>query len=177
MASTTVDPEVISPGEVPMVGEERWQEIHRLFYKAHVPIMEIARRLELDRKTVRRCLRQSRWKPYSRPARPDTLLVDHADYLRRRAPEVHYSARFLFQEFRLLRGYRGSYETVRLFVPPLRAACLAAERATVRFETPPGMQSQIDWRQARVYFRHRPVALHVFVLTLGFSRRSFYEPS
>jgi hypothetical protein len=28
-ASTTVDPEVIPPGEVPMDGEERWQEIHR----------------------------------------------------------------------------------------------------------------------------------------------------
>lgn len=26
-----------------------------------------------------------------------------------------------------------------------------------------------------MYFRTRPVALHVFVLTLGFSRRSFYQ--
>src|SRR5262245_46656264 len=175
-ASTTVDPEVISLGEVPMVGEERWQEIHRLFHTAHVPIMEIARRLELDRKTVRRCLRQTQWEPYARPTRPDTLLASHADYLRRRASEVHYSAQILFQELRLLRGYQGSYETVRLFIQPLRAACLAAERATVRFETPPGLQSQIDWGQARVAFRHRSVALHVFVLTLGFSRRSFYEP-
>ena len=59
---------------------------------------------------------------------------------------------------------------------PLRAAEHAAERATVRFETPPGRQSQIDWGQARVQFRHRPVALHVFVLTLGYCRRSFFEP-
>jgi transposase len=175
-ASTTVDPEVISLGEVPMVGEERWQEIHWLFDKAHVPIMEIARRLELDRKTIRRCLRQSQWEPYSRPRRPDTLLASHADYLCRRAAEVHYSAQILFQELRLLRGYQGSYETVRLFVQPLRGACLAAERATVRFETPPGLQSQIDWGQARVSLGQRLVALHVFVLTLGFSRRSFYEP-
>ena len=68
-ASATVVPEVISLGEAPMVGEERWQEIHRLFREAQVPIMEIARRLELDRKTVRRCLRQARWEPYRRPPR------------------------------------------------------------------------------------------------------------
>src|SRR4029453_4480947 len=40
----------------------------------------------------------------------------------------------------------------------------------------PGQQSQIDWGQARVYFRTRPVTLHVFILTLGYSRRSFHEP-
>ena len=63
------------------------------------------------------------------------------------------------------RGYRGSYETVKRFVRPLRAVEEAAERATVRFETPPGRQSQIDWGQARIYFRSRPVALLVFILT------------
>jgi hypothetical protein len=41
--------------------------------------------------------------------------------------------------------YQGSYETVKRFVRPLRAAEQAAERAAVRFETPPGQQSQIDW--------------------------------
>ena len=44
-----------------------------------------------------------------------------------------------------------------------------------RFETPPGGQSQIDWGQARLYFRAHPVELHIFVLTLGFSRRGFYR--
>src|SRR5439155_9507971 len=97
-------------------------------------------------------------------------------FLRTRAPEVQYSARILFQELRRARGYRGSYETVKRFVRPLRAAEQAAERATVRFETPPGQQSQIDWGQAQIHFRHRPVILHVFILTLGYSRRSFHEP-
>jgi hypothetical protein len=58
----------------------------------------------------------------------------------------------------------------------LRTAEQAAERATVRFETGPGQQSQIDWGQARIHFRSRPVILHVFILTLGYSRRSFHEP-
>ncbi|MFA5028808.1 MAG: IS21 family transposase, partial [Candidatus Methylomirabilota bacterium] len=49
-----------------------------------------------------------------------------------------------------------------------------AARATVRFETPPGLQSQIDWGQALVPFRAGRAVRHFFVLTLGYSRRSFY---
>jgi hypothetical protein len=46
----------------------------------------------------------------------------------------------------------------------------------VRFETPPGQQSQIDWGVARVPFRRQAAVRHIFVLTLGFSRRGFYQP-
>jgi transposase len=162
------------PGEVGMVRQDRWEEIHRLA-KERVALAEIARRLELDRKTVRRCLRQTSWQAYRRATRPDTLLATHAEFLRERAPQVRYSARILFQELRGAHRYAGSYETVKLFVRPLRAEQALEGLTQRRFETPPGAQSQIDWGQARVHFRARPVALHVFVLTLGFSRRSFYQ--
>jgi len=159
-----------------MVGEDRWQEIRRLHHDDHVPIAEISRRLDLDRKTVRRCLRQDAWQPYERPARTDTLLAEHAEFLRERAPQVGYSAQVLWQELRG-RGFAGSYQTVKRFVRPLRAVEALAERATVRFETAPGHQSQVDWGAARVHFRHQPVLLHFFVLTLGYSRRHYMEPA
>ena len=73
-----------------------------------MPIAELARRFELDRKTVRRCLRETAWRPYQRPASAETLLTTHAEYLRIRAPKVRYSAQILFQELRQ-QGYRGSY--------------------------------------------------------------------
>jgi transposase len=170
----SVPPRLAEPGEVAMVRQDRWEEIHRLAGEG-VTIAEIARRLELDRKTVRRCLRQARWQAYQRDARTNTILAKHADLLRKRAPEVRYSARILFQELCRDHGYSGSYETVKLFVRPLRAEGAVDELTQRRFETPPGAQSQIDWGQARVAFRARPVELHVFVLTLGFSRRSFYQ--
>src|SRR5438034_5753895 len=172
--TASIGPEVTPRQEVPMVRQERWEEIRRLWVRDRVPVAEIARRLDLDRKTIRRCLRDTEWKPYRRAPRPDTLLAPHADYLRARAPQVRYSAQILFQELRQ-RGYRGSYDTVKLFVQPLRAARLSAERALTRFETPPGQQSQLDWGTATVPFRARPQVRHVFVLTLGFSRRSYYR--
>lgn len=175
-ADSDTGPEGISLGEGRMVREDCWREVHRLYHVERRSKSEIARQLELDRKTVRGILQAHAWQPYTRAERADTLLADHAAYLRSRAPAVQYSARILFQELRRERHYRGSYETVKRFVRPLRAAEQAAERATVRFETPPGLQSQIDWGQARIHFGSRPVVLHAFILTLGYSRRSFHEP-
>jgi len=172
----TIGPEVTPHQEVPMVRQERWEEIRRLAFRERVPIAEIARRLDLDRKTVRRCLRDTEWTAYRRSPRADTVLAPHAAYVRERAPRVEYSAQILFQELRQ-RGYRGSYDTVKLFVQPLRAAQLSAERTLRRFETPPGQQSQIDWGSSRVHFRHQPVVLHMFILTLGHSRRHFMAPT
>jgi len=169
----TIGPEVILTEEVPMVRQERWEELRRLWRQEQVPIAELARRFELDRKTVRRCLRAASWRPYQRPEPTETLLRNHTEYLRARAPKVRYSAQILFQELRQ-REYRGSYNTVKRFVRPLRAARVLAESTQTRFETPPGAQSQIDWGTATVHFRHQPRVLHVFVLTLGFSRRGFY---
>jgi transposase len=170
----TIGPEVTLTEEVPMVRQERWEELRRLWRQERVPIAELARRFELDRKTVRRCLRETAWRPYQRPASAETLLTTHAEYLRTRAPKVRYSAQILVQELRQ-HGYRGSYETVKRFVRPLRTARLLAEGTVTRFETPPGAQSQIDWGTAMVRFRQQPRVLHVFVLTLGFSRRGFYQ--
>jgi transposase len=175
-ADADTGPEVTSLGEGRMVREDCWREVHRLFHVERRSKSEIARHVSLDRKTVRTILGEAAWQPYVRTERAETLLADHARYLQTRAPQVQYSARILFQELRQARGYRGSYETVKRFVRPLRAAEQAAERATVRFETPPGHQSQIDWGQARIHFRSRAVILHVFILTLGYSRRSFHEP-
>lgn len=110
------------------------------------------------------------------PQRSDTLLASHAAYLRERATQVDYSARILFQELRRDRGFQGSYETVKRFVVPLRQqAVKAAQLCQRRFETGPGQQSQIDWGQTGIYLRSRPVVLHIFVLTLGYSRRGYYR--
>ncbi len=172
--TTIMPPQSHHMGEVCMVDQERWAEIRRLRHSEQVSISEIGRRLDLDRKTVRRSLRQTTWHPYQRTAVTETLLTAHADVVRARAPQVHYSARILYQELRASRSYTGSYETVKRFVAPLRAVQLQADRALLRFETPPGQQSQIDWGQATVPFRAGPTIVHVFVLTLGFSRRGFY---
>lgn len=160
--------------EMEMVNQQRWGEIRRLHYEQGQTISAIARTMELDRKTVRRCLREHTWRPYTRASKDHTLLTPHAEWLRQRAPNVSYSARILYQELKTERGYRGSYETVKRFVAPLRELSQVDALTKTRFETAPGEQSQIDWGQIRAPFRYGPATLSVFVLTLCFSRRGFY---
>ena len=157
-----------------MVGRERWEELHRAHLVEGLSVSALARHFGLERKTVRRCLAQSQWRAYRRAAKTDTRLAEHAVFVHARAPAVNYSARILYQELRRDRGYTGSYETVKRFVRPLRRLQAKSQLTQRRFETPPGQQSQIDWGQARVRFRERHVVQHLFVLTLGFSRRSFF---
>ena len=61
-----------------------------------------------------------------------------------------------------------------VFVAPLRELSGSDALTQTRFETAPGQQSQLDWGQARVAFRHGAASLRIFVLTLGFSRRGLY---
>src|SRR5262245_65678441 len=130
-AVTAMDPERIALGECPVLGRERWEEVRRVAATERLKISALARRFDLDRKTVRRCLRQATWQPYQRPARTDTLLAEHVEDLRTRAPAVHYPARVLYQAPRQARRYTGSYDTVHRFVQPLRAVRLSAGRDAV----------------------------------------------
>ncbi|HWQ37063.1 MAG TPA: helix-turn-helix domain-containing protein, partial [Burkholderiales bacterium] len=123
--------------EVAVVGKERWEEIRRL-HALGMTISEIARLSELDRKTVRRWLRQQQWQAYRREAAARTLMSPHAAWLASRAPQVRYSARILYQELCAERGYTGSYDTVKLAVRPLRAQATLDSLTWCRFETAPG---------------------------------------
>jgi ActR/RegA family two-component response regulator len=69
--TTIMHAQADQPREACMVDQERWAEIRRLFHEERVSISEIGRRLDLDRKTVRRGLRQATWHRYHRVAVAD----------------------------------------------------------------------------------------------------------
>jgi len=160
--------------EVPVISKERWEELRRMHAEGQ-SVSQIARVTGLDRKTVRSSLHRDQWIPYHRTPLAETLLSAHQAWMVERAPAVNYSARILFQELRATRGYLGGYDTVRNAVRPLRTEAGAAALTQCRFETEPGEQAQVDWGQVRVRFATGPAKVHVFVLTLGYSRRAWAE--
>jgi transposase len=103
-----------------VIAEQQWRVIHER-RAGGMSVSKIARELDLDRKTVRKALKRPSWQPYQREAPAPTLLDAHRAWLIERAPQVHYSARILFQELKHERGFAGCYETVKLAVRPLRA--------------------------------------------------------
>jgi transposase len=158
--------------ETSVIAEQQWRAI-RERGAAGMSVSKIAREFDLDRKTVRKALKGVSWQPYRREAPAPTMLDAHRDWLLERAPQVHYSARILYQELTHGRGFTGCYETVKLAVRPLRSEAVLAGLTQRRFETAPGEQAQCDWGQVTVPLGGVRTRLHVFVMTLGYSRCGF----
>ena len=133
----------------------------------------IARELDLARNTVLRYLKSPEAiKPHPRPLR-GSKLDPYTDHIDQRLSEGLRNCRVLLREISTL-SYEGAYTTVADFVRPRRRA--RQPRATLRFETVPGEQAQMDWgsfsyvgddgRQHRVW---------AFVMVLSWSRAIYVE--
>lgn len=133
-------------------------------------IKRVARELGLDRKTVKRWRELGGWRPQSR--RRARQIDRFGEFLKRRGPEVGWNGVVLHRELAAL-GFAGGYQQVQRFVKPLRVERRWAEVATVRFETEPGEQGQVDFGQTRLWIGESLERVHLFVFTLGYSRRLF----
>jgi len=151
--------------------EERFM-IKELYTKG-VSISEIARQTGYDRKTIRTILQGPL--VVSRPARrPKGRKLDpYIAYLERRISEGVLNGQKLYQEL-LAQGYPGKDRQVRQFIEPFRAA--HQRQATVRFETAPGYQAQVDWGSfGTLDHQGRQRRLYAFIMTLGWSRTMYLE--
>jgi transposase len=153
-----------------MITLEDWVDIKNR-KRSGRSIREIARQTGLSRNTVRRYLRGQSTPQYSdRPKKP-SLLDPYKDYLKSRVEKLpELPATVLLREIRA-RGYTGQITVVKDFVRPLRAERRRLEELTVRFETEPGEQAQIDWGE----FGRLPDGRKLYALSvvLGFSRTLF----
>lgn len=140
-------------------------------HRQGLTISAISRRTGLDRKTVRKCIRQGLAMPGYGPRAPRPQLIEpYLAYLRERLGQVpELTAVRLLRELRAL-GYGGGYTSVKDAVRALRPRALAFEH---RFETPAGEQAQVDFAHFKVAFESEPERVQVvwlFSLVLGHSR-------
>ncbi len=133
-------------------------------------VKRIAREFGTCPKTVRRYVREGGWSGYGR-ARRAPALAGLEGWLEERLVRHAGNADVVRQELAAERGIAVSLRTVERACAPYRRRLLAEARATVRFETPPGRQLQIDFGERRVRIGGEAVRVHLFVATLGHSRR------
>lgn len=130
----------------------------------------IARELGVSRGTVKRYLAVGGWQAFRTPAR--RKLLDGEDgWLRERLRQHRGNADVVRQELVAEKGIVASLRTVERALAPHRQELLAEARATVRFETTPGRQLQIDFGERLVEIGGAKVKVFLFVATLGYSRR------
>jgi len=132
----------------------------------------IARTLGIARNTVRRYLSAGGPVPYRQPQRA-SVLGGHETWLRERFLQHRGNCDVVRQQLSKELGIETSLRTVERACRGFRQELEASRRATIRFETGPGEQMQIDFGQTRVLIGGEPVRVFLFVATLGYSRRGF----
>jgi transposase len=130
----------------------------------------IARELGVSRNTVKSYIEAGGWRPYHQPARRKKL-DGQAEWLKERFERHCGNADVIRQELAAEKGILASLRTIERAVEPYRRELAAQARATVRFETAPGRQLQIDFGERLVEIGGAKVKAFLFVATLGYSRR------
>lgn len=148
-------------------------ELHR----QGVSITAIARRTGRDPKTIRKYIERGIEAPVYGPrqvGRPSKI-GPYLDYLRERVsafPDL--TAARLTREIRDM-GYVGAYTAVKRYLAAIRPEN-GPKPFEVRFETPPGVQAQVDFARFVVEFMDEPGVSRIvwlFGLVLGHSRFLF----
>lgn len=137
----------------------------RDMYAEGVSITEIARRTERDPKTIRKWIRSEQLPRPQKRKRP-SILDPFKDFIVAQMHRGVTNAERMLRDLRK-RGYAGQVRIVRTFMQPLRHLVEAA--VTMRFETEPGKQAQVDWADFGYLLvngvQHR---LYCFVMVLSY---------
>lgn len=136
-------------------------------------IRGIARELGIARNSVRKYLR-SPGVPRAKQRAPRGSKLDaYTGYIEQRLREGLENCVVLLRELQSL-GYEGSYTILREHVRLRRPR--REPRATMRFETEPGEQAQVDWGSfGYAGADGRKHRLWAFVMVLGWSRAIYVE--
>lgn len=73
------------------------------------------------------------------------------------------------------KGYKGSYSLITKFLRKEQRK--RVHQAIIRFETEPGKQAQVDWKESLIFKTKngKSIKFNIFLITLGFSRMRFIK--
>jgi len=148
-----------------MFRSEAWMNVRSL-KKQGLSNRQIARQLGMDRRTVARLAaadahpkRKGRERPSKLDPYKETIDVWLESYPSLRASTILERLRPL--------GYDGGSSILKNYVHDKKEA--VAKKATVRFETLPGYQAQVDFGAVRVFYLTGSVLERFFIAQMGFS--------
>lgn len=134
----------------------------------------IAEETGYDRKTIRKYLNQEKLPQATKRKSSGSKLDPYKSYILARIKEGTINCAVLLEEIQKL-GYEGKSTILREFVQPYRAA--PKKQATVRYETKPGEQAQVDWAEnaGTCIIDGEEIQLYAFIMILSYSRKRYIE--
>lgn len=107
---------------------------------------ELARRFNCDPRTVDRYLKIKNGELIKKKStRKYSSILDEYKSIIIEKVDVHGATVMAVYKFILKKGYKGKYSTVSAFVSKHKRNEI--KKATIRFETTPGQQAQVDWKE------------------------------
>jgi transposase len=153
---------------------EQWMEI-RNDYKKGLSYAEIGRKHNVDWRTAKDYAHSEHKPKYELKEPKPSMLDEWKEQINLWLEEAPYSAVRIHEKMQEL-GYKGKYTMVRTYVSTKKSELNS--KATVRFETMPGLQAQVDWahfENYRVVEDGVPKKLYCFLMVLGYSRMRYIE--
>jgi len=151
-----------------------WVEIRNDRQKG-LSYKEIGKKHNIDWRTAKR-YSESDEKPVYQLCEPKPSKLDaYKHQIDLWLQEAPYSAQRIYEKLQE-QGFDGKYTIVRQYVATRKTDY--DEKATVRFETMPGLQGQADWayfEEFKVFEKGEYRKLYCFLLVLGYSRARYIE--
>jgi len=151
-----------------------WMEIRSDRLKG-MSYTEIGRKYHLDPRTAKKYAESATRPEYVLSEPKPSKLDPYKDQITVWLEEAPYSAQRILEKIRE-HGFTGGHSIVREYVRNKKEQL--DEKATVRFETMPGLQGQMDWAHFEDYTAledGREKKLYCFLLVLGYSRMRYIE--
>lgn len=151
-----------------------WMEI-RNERKKGLSYTEIARKHHIDPRTAKKYAESDEKPVYTLTAPKPSKLDPYKHLIDMWLEEAPYSAVRIHEKL-MEQGCDCKYTIVRQYVATKKADL--NEKATVRFETMPGLQGQVDWgffENYKVLENGESKKLYCFLMILGYSRMRYIE--
>ena len=147
----------------------------RADYQKGLSYSELGRKYNIDRRTAKKYAESESRPEYSLTDSKPSKLDPYKEQIVFWLEEAPYSALRIWEKVKE-QGFEGSYSVVKHFVRGKKEQL--NEQATVRFETIPGQQGQVDWaffEDFHVRENGEEKKLYCFLMILGYSRMRYIE--
>ncbi len=132
----------------------------------------IARMTGLDRRTVKKYLRDGELPVYHKQIR-ESILGGYHELINGWLEQENYQASKIY-ELVQCQGYKGSYDIVQRYMKKVKEK--RNKIAYIRFETMPGQQAQVDFGDFQIIGAEgEKKTIYCFIMVLGYSRNMYIE--
>ena len=137
---------------------------------------KIAKQYNCDPRTVRRYYNERDSNPTIRKPRIIVKVIQgFEEIIEKKYVESGAPAIAIYNFLKERYGYKGSYTSIKTFTHNLKEKII--NDITVRFETSPGLQCQVDWKENMLLHdkKGREYIINIFLSILGYSRLKYIE--